>query len=110
MLLGARNGIDSLFEWQNSSGAIPYNSYPAPIPTWGGFSFTSHLFTLIALHDYWMFTGDEAFLRKHWDGMKRAVDFSLEFIDETGLQYVTIPEDWLRENFNGHVTEVSQIA
>jgi hypothetical protein len=89
------NGLNSLLLLQNSSGALPYAG--VPFEELGlGFSFTYHLYSLIDIHDYYLYTGNKAYLEKNWDAFKLGLNFSLSFIDATGLQYVTSPNDWLR--------------
>lgn len=105
-----RNGLESLFMLQNSSGALPYAGIPfittleqfiGPI-----FSFTYHLYSIVDLYEYYTYTNDMDFLMEHWEGAKLGLNYSLSFIDQTGLQYVTDPEDWLRFGMGGHNIEV----
>jgi hypothetical protein len=41
-----------------------------------------------------------------WDDVKLAMNFSLSFIDASGLMNVTSPNDWLRFGMGGHNIEV----
>ncbi len=103
-----KNGLDSLLLLQNSSGALPYAGVPfADLGL--GFSFTYHLYSLIDIHDYYLYTGDIAYLSKNWDAFKLGLEYSLSFIDSTGLQYVTTPNDWLRFGMGGHNIEANAI-
>lgn len=56
-----------------------------------------------------MYTNDMDFLVEHWDAAKLGLNYSLSFVDETGLQYVTDPEDWLRFGMGGHNIEVRML-
>ncbi|KAL9053240.1 MAG: hypothetical protein Q9162_004907 [Coniocarpon cinnabarinum] len=107
-LNGVRNGLDSLFALQNASGQLPYAGFPIA-STGLGFSFTYHLYSLIGLYNYFIFTGDTAFLQSHWEGTKKALNYSLSLVDETGLQNVTSPNDWLRFGMGGHNIEANAI-
>ena len=105
--LGAvRNGLSSLYVLQNSSGALPYAGVPFSQTT-GAFSFTYHLYSLIGLYNYYVYSGDITYLTTHWDQFKLALAYSLSFIDSSGLQNVTSPNDWLRFGMGGHNIEVS---
>jgi Bacterial alpha-L-rhamnosidase 6 hairpin glycosidase domain len=103
-----KNGLDSLLLLQNSSGALPYAG--VPFEKLGlGFSFTYHLYSLIDIHDYYLYTGNKAYLEKNWHAFKLGLNYSLSFIDSTGLQYVTTPNDWLRFGMGGHNIEANAI-
>lgn len=102
------NGLDSLLLLQNSSGALPYAG--VPFEELGlGFSFTYHLYSLIDIYDYYLYTGNKAYLEKNWHAFKLGLNYSLSFIDSTGLQYVTTPNDWLRFGMGGHNIEANSI-
>jgi hypothetical protein len=102
------NGLNSLLILQNSSGALPYAG--VPFASLGlGFSFTYHLYSLIDIHDYYLYTGNTAYLEKNWDAFKLGLNYSLSFIDSTGFQYVTKPNDWLRFGMGGHNIEANAI-
>lgn len=45
----------------------------------------------------------------NWEVFKKALNFSLSFIDETDLAYVTTSADWLREGMGGHNIEANAI-
>jgi hypothetical protein len=64
------------------------------------------LYSLIAVANYFKFSGDVEYLQGKWDGWKRAMAWSLGTIDETGLMLVTSPADWLRSFLGGHAIEV----
>ena len=51
--------------------------------------------------------GDIDYLSLHWEEWKFALNFSLSFIDDSGMMNVTSPSDWLRFGMGGHNIEVS---
>jgi hypothetical protein len=52
-LISVRNSLDSLFAIQNSTtGQLPYAGRPIP----NYLSFTYHLYTLIGLHDFYLYS------------------------------------------------------
>lgn len=105
---GIRNGLESLFALQNQSGQLPYAGLPIA-STGLGFSYTYHLYSLIGLYNYFIYTGDMAFLQQHWEGTKLALNYSLSHVDGTGLQNVTTPNDWLRFGMGSHNIEANAI-
>ncbi|KAI4731507.1 bacterial alpha-L-rhamnosidase domain-containing protein [Aureobasidium sp. EXF-10728] len=100
------NSIDNLFSLQNASGKLPYAGYPFKQDT---YSATYHLYNLIGVSDYYKFTGDLEYVQAKWDAWKLGLNFSLGFIDETGLMNVTSPDDWLRFGQGGHNIEANAI-
>lgn len=64
------------------------------------------LHTLVDVYDYYMFTGDEAYLSSLWDQFKLAMNYTLSTIDSSGLANVTSSNDWLRSGMGGHNIEV----
>ncbi|KAL9062352.1 MAG: hypothetical protein Q9157_008997 [Trypethelium eluteriae] len=107
-LTSIRNGLSSLFVLQNSSGALPYAGVPFGQIT-GAFSFTYHLYSLIGLYNYYVYSGDIAYLTAHWNQFKLALAYSLSFVDSSGLQNVTSSADWLRFGMGGHNIEANSI-
>lgn len=103
-LISVRNALDSLFALQGAEGNLPYAG--TPFNELGINSATYHLYTLIGIHDFYHFTGDLDFLKSYWARWKQAMEFSLKSVDDTGLMYVTIPDDWLRFGMGGHNIEV----
>ncbi|KAH0356315.1 bacterial alpha-L-rhamnosidase domain-containing protein, partial [Aureobasidium melanogenum] len=100
------NSIDNLFSLQNASGKLPYAGYPFKQDT---YSATYHLYNLIGVSDYYKFTDDLEYVRNKWNAWKLGLNFSLGFIDETGLMNVTSPDDWLRFGQGGHNIEANAI-
>lgn len=103
-----RDSLDSLLVLQNSSGALPYAGRPfgTALPIW---SFTYHLHSLTDIYDYYLYTGNQTYLNQTWDTYKSALNFSLSFIDESGLAYVTTSADWLRFGMGAHNIEANAI-
>lgn len=103
-----RTSLDSLLVLQNSSGALPYAGRPfgTALPVW---SFTYHLHSLTDINDYYLYTGNETYLRQNWDTFKLALNFSLSFVDDSGLANVTTSADWLRFGMGGHNIEANAI-
>ncbi|KAK3938559.1 Six-hairpin glycosidase-like protein [Diplogelasinospora grovesii] len=108
-MASVRNSLDSLLTLQNkTTGALPYAGVPfsevLPI-----FSFTYHLYSLIGINDYYLWTGDVQYLEENWNTFKFALSYSLSFVDETGLANVTSSADWLRFGMGGHNIEANAI-
>ncbi|ETS78788.1 hypothetical protein PFICI_08641 [Pestalotiopsis fici W106-1] len=87
-----RNALDSLLILQQSNGQLPYAGTPyqqghsSETFLW---SFTYHLYTLIVVYDYYIFTGDLDYIKEVWDQFKLALDYSISTIDSTGMALVT---------------------
>ncbi|KAL1609892.1 hypothetical protein SLS60_001557 [Paraconiothyrium brasiliense] len=102
-VVSIENSLNSLFAVQNrTTGQLPYAGRPFP----SILSFTYHLYTLIGVTDHYLYTGNLDYAASHWSQWKLALEFSLGFIDDTGLMNVTSPPDWLRFGMGGHNIEV----
>ncbi|KFZ03422.1 hypothetical protein V502_10960 [Pseudogymnoascus sp. VKM F-4520 (FW-2644)] len=106
---GTRNGIDSLFVLQDADGRLPWAGSPFTRPGRFSFSFTYHLYTLLDLYYYYLYTGDLAYLQSYWGQHKFALAWSLATIDSSGLANVTSTNDWLRSGMGGHNVEANAI-
>ncbi|KAB2579338.1 putative alpha-l-rhamnosidase protein [Lasiodiplodia theobromae] len=105
-LISIQNSLNSLFDIQNkSSGQLPYAGRPFTYIL----SHTYHLYTVIGVADYFLYSGDMDYLQSMWDSIKLAMDFSLSFIDSSGLMNVTSANDWLRFGMGGHNIEANAI-
>lgn len=105
-LISVQNSLDSLFAQQNkSSGQLPYAGIPFP----SIYSATYHLYTLIGIADYYLWSSDLDYLNGKWDAWKLGLEFSLSFIDDSGMMNVTSPNDWLRFGMGGHNVEANSI-
>ncbi|KAH0339464.1 bacterial alpha-L-rhamnosidase domain-containing protein, partial [Aureobasidium melanogenum] len=110
--------LQQLFASQNTTtGALPWFAQPVYVFPENSFidfgkivfSFNYHLFTLLGLHNYWIYTGDDEYLQNNWNRFKLGLNYSLSFVDETGLANVTSPFDWLRVGMGGHNIEANSI-
>ena len=88
---------------------MPYAGVPFSTQLGNPLSFTYHLYNLIILFDYYLYTGDLSYVENKWDQYKLALAFSLSFIDESGMQNVTSSADWLRFGMGGHNIEANSI-
>ncbi|KAF2133077.1 glycoside hydrolase family 78 protein [Dothidotthia symphoricarpi CBS 119687] len=105
-VVSIENSINSLFAIQNTTtGQLPY----AGRPFFSILSFTYHLYTLIGVADHYLYTGDITYLQSLWPKWKLGLNFSLSFIDSTGLANVTSAADWLRFGMGGHNIEANSI-
>ena len=105
-LISVQNSLDSLFAIQNrSTGQLPYAGRPFP----SIYSATYHLYTLIGIADYYLWSRDSGYLNSKWDQWKLGLEFSLSFIDDSGMMNVTSPNDWLRFGMGGHNIEANSI-
>ena len=95
---------------QQVNGQLAWAGVPFTRPGRFPFSFTYHLYTLIDLYDYYIFTGDLQYLRGYWDQYKLGLSWSLSTIDASGMANVTSTNDWLRSGMGGHNVEVCQAA
>ncbi|KAK4956393.1 hypothetical protein LTR10_005917 [Elasticomyces elasticus] len=105
-LISIANSLDSLFAVQNSTtGQLPYAGLPFPAI----YSATYHLYSLIGVADYYLYSDDLAYLQAKWAGWKLGLNFSLSFIDDSGMMNVTSAADWLRFGMGGHNIEANSI-
>ena len=104
-----KNSLDSLLILQNeTTGGLPYAGVPFGLVV-GSASFTYHLYSLIGIYDYYLYTGDLKFVNHYWHTYKFALNYSLSFVDETGLANVTQTADWLRFGMGAHNIEANAI-
>ncbi|KAH9205284.1 Six-hairpin glycosidase-like protein, partial [Leptodontidium sp. 2 PMI_412] len=106
---GTRNGIDSLLALQAPDGRLPWAGSPFTSPDRFVFSFTYHLYTLLDLYYYYLYTGDLAYLQSYWTQYKSALAWSLATIDSSRLANVTSSNDWLRSGMGGHNVEAGEL-
>ncbi|KAL1620160.1 hypothetical protein SLS54_006361 [Diplodia seriata] len=118
-LISVQNSLNSLFDIQNkTSGQLPYAGRPFTFKL----SHTYHLYTIIGVADYFLYSvrrrlcsnknydnGDMDYLQSTWSDIKLAMNFSLGFIDSSGMMNVTAPDDWLRFGMGGHNIEANAI-
>lgn len=85
---------------------LPYSGYPlnSQLP----FSFTYHIYGLIDVYDYYIWSGDLEWLQGKWDGWKLGMRYILGTVDPSvGLMNVTSSADWLRFFLGGYNIEVA---
>jgi hypothetical protein len=102
-----KNSIDSLLILQDADGMLPYAGVPFDEFISG--SFTYHLYNLIAVSDYYLYTNNISYLQSVWPRFTRGLAWSLSYIDSTGLMNVTSSADWLRVGMGGHNIEANAI-
>jgi hypothetical protein len=66
-----------------------------------------HMWTLVGVYNYILYTGDSAFLNRNWANYTRALDFVLRKINDRGLMNVSGNRDWARLNQGGENTEAN---
>jgi hypothetical protein len=83
-----------------ATGALNYSG--PPIKAQG--SDTYMAWSLIGTHNYYLYTGDLAFVESVWANYTKAVNFLVSQIDETGLADVPVAfeNDWGRVGGAGH--------
>ncbi|KAI0768520.1 Six-hairpin glycosidase [Trametes elegans] len=106
-LISIRNALDSLYKLQNATGQLPYAGYP--FNELGIVSFTYHLYALIGVANFYLWSGDKAYLDEKWPAWKLGMDWAVQQIDETGLANITYSADWLRFGMGGHNIEANSI-
>lgn len=107
-LVPAKNSLSTLFALQNpSTGALPYAG--PPFGSYINGSDTYHAWTLIGAYNYFLYSGDIAWLKDTWSNYTKAVQFLMNKVDHTGLLDVTDTEDWGRLWQGGHNSEANAI-
>ncbi|KAK5128631.1 hypothetical protein LTR08_003952 [Meristemomyces frigidus] len=105
-LISIANSLDSLYNIQNkTTGQLPY----AGKPFFSTYSATYHMYSLIGVADYYLYSNDLSYLQGKWDDWKLGLEFSLGFIDDSGMMNVTSAADWLRFGMGGHNIEANSI-
>jgi hypothetical protein len=97
--LSVANDLNTLFAHQNSAGGLPYAGPPGDVGD--TFSDTYHLWTLIGVINYYLYSGDRSWVISHWPQIKKAVAFSTAKIGAHGLLSVNLPLDWGRNSPGG---------
>ena len=106
-LYSGKNALEALYVLQLANGRLPYTGLP--FSDNNATSFTYHLHTLFGTYNYYQFSGDRAWLQDYWRRFKRGVDWSLGYIDSSGLMNVTASSDWLRKGMGGHNIEANAL-
>ncbi|KAK1142250.1 hypothetical protein N8T08_007994 [Aspergillus melleus] len=104
-LYSMRNALERLLVLQKEDGRLPYASPPYADTV----SFTYHCQSLVGVYFYYLYSGDQAWLARHWGQFKLGVDWALGSVDDTGLANITASSDWLRFGMGGHNIEANAI-
>ncbi|GLZ10814.1 hypothetical protein Acsp04_10490 [Actinomadura sp. NBRC 104425] len=88
----ARNALTTVYQHQRDTGELPYAG--PELNKYG--SDTYHLWTLAATWDYYLYTGDRAWLSTVWDAYRKAVDYTEAKLSERGLVSITGTSDSVR--------------
>lgn len=98
-LLPTRNALSTMFSLMNpQTGALPYCGPPFLLQG----SDTYHMWSLIGVHNYFLYSGDVDWLDNLWSNYTKAVGFVLDKVDQSGLMNITGVEDWARLGGGGH--------
>jgi hypothetical protein len=106
-MLAVRNALDTLYEHQYHDGSMPYAG--PPMGPFGEFSDTYHIHTLIGTYEYILYSGDLDWLKRRWPAYTRALEISINKVDEFDLLHVTSNYDWIRPGMTGHNVEASSL-
>lgn len=105
-LIPTRNALSTMFAGQNpETGALPESG--PPLSQQG--SDTYHAWTLIGTHNYFLYSGDLAWMQNTWINYTKAVQYLENKVDGTGLLNVTGLRDWGRLWQGGHNSEANAI-
>ena len=106
-MLAVRNALNTIYDHQYGDGSMPYAG--PPMGSFGEFSDTYHLHTLIGSYIYVLYSGDLEWLKKRWPAYLVALDVSIGKVDEFNLLHVSSTADWLRPGLSGHNLEASAL-
>ncbi|KAF2449141.1 glycoside hydrolase family 78 protein [Karstenula rhodostoma CBS 690.94] len=103
-LVAYKNALETLFYYQNATtGRFPFAGPATGSFRNGAQSDTYHAWSLIAMHNYAIFTGDSAWLDLHWANITRGIEFITNALDTSyGLHKQTAPNDWARQGGGGY--------
>jgi hypothetical protein len=96
-MVSVRNALDTLYDKQQVTGELPF---AGPEVNFYG-SDTYHMWTLVGTANYYTYTDDKAWLRKHFSQYRAGVRFILDKVDAQGLLSVTGTNDWARSGQGG---------
>ncbi|KAI0816185.1 glycoside hydrolase family 78 protein [Xylaria sp. FL0064] len=103
-----KNSLQTLYDNQAESGLLPFSG---PLLNASG-SNTYHMWTMIGLYNYVLYSDDVEFLKIYWAKYMAAMDLVLAQIDPTiGLLNITLyPNDWGRFNSSGYLASAQMLA
>jgi len=100
-ILSSKNALLVMFSTQDpATGALQYSG--PPINARGSDTYIS--WSLIGVHNVWLYTGDLEFVETVWTNYTKALAFLEAQVDETGLMNVpeSFSNDWGRDGGQGH--------
>lgn len=99
-----KNALETMFYYQNSTtGQFPYAGPSTRSFNGRNASDTYHAWNLIAIHNYAIYTCDEAWVKHHWANITRGVDYILDGLDNpVGLHNQSTRYDWGRQGAGGY--------
>ncbi|KAF3761697.1 family 78 glycoside hydrolase [Cryphonectria parasitica EP155] len=106
-LTSGLNSINSLIIYQQPDGMFPYYGATYETLTHADASFTYHLYTIVDLLYYYIWSGDVDYLEDNWFRVQAGLAWSLSYVDSSGLMDVTSSLDWGRNNMGGHNIEAN---
>ncbi|KAF1977409.1 alpha-L-rhamnosidase [Bimuria novae-zelandiae CBS 107.79] len=103
-LVAYKNALETLFYYQNATtGRFPFAGPATGSFRNGAQSDTYHAWSLIAMHNYAIFTGDSDWLSLHWANITRGIEFITNALDSSyGLHNQTATNDWARQGGGGY--------
>ncbi|OCH87854.1 Six-hairpin glycosidase [Obba rivulosa] len=105
-LVATKNALSTMFAGMNpETGALPESG--PPLSQQG--SDTYHAWTLIGTYNYYLYSGDLAWLTNVWANYTKAVQFLERKVDSSGLLNVTGLRDWGRLGQGGHNAEANAL-
>lgn len=98
-----RNSLSTLFLYQNPvTGSLPYLGEPDAT----GESETYHLWTLIGVYNYVLYTGDFDWLSNIWTNYTKGVAYIAGQVDSSGFaNFSAGNQDWGRQGMGGYNSE-----
>ncbi|KAH7107537.1 alpha-L-rhamnosidase [Auriculariales sp. MPI-PUGE-AT-0066] len=105
------NALETLFFFQNATtGMFPFAGPDTNSFRSGSKSDTYHSWSMVAIAEYALFSGNETWLDWHWRNMTRAVEYIIENIGDDGLQIQNWPNDWARQGGGGTNSALNAIT
>ncbi|KAF2966425.1 hypothetical protein GQX73_g7154 [Xylaria multiplex] len=103
-----KSSLQSLYDLQADSGLLPFSGKPLSASG----SNTYHMWTMIGLYNYVLYTGDVEFLNVYWRRYILAMQLVLSQIDhDVGLVNIKLyPNDWGRFNSDGYLASAQMLA
>ncbi|KAI1336669.1 alpha-L-rhamnosidase [Xylariaceae sp. FL0016] len=87
-----RNALQAIFDGQKSNGIFPR----AGLPYLDASSDTYHMWTMIGVYNYVLYTGDTDWLVSQWERYLKAMDYIWAKVLPSGLLNATEAGDWAR--------------